>query len=341
LLAWVAACGHFGFDPTGSPGDGGRATGDGGSADGGSSSTPSCVALPATCGASASDSCCDSPMIPGGTFYRGDDASTDGMFTDMTHAATVSTFRLDKYEVTVGRFRAFVAAGQGIQSSPPASGAGARSLNGLAVAGGWDSSWNSNLEPNSAALETAIACGGANYGTWTPVAGSNENRPITCVTWYEAMAFCVWDGGFLPTEAEWHYAASGGSEQRAYPWSSPASSLAISCSETNYGGANAPQTLCSAAGPSDVGSWPDGDGDWGQSDLAGNVYEWVLDWYATPYMTPCNDCADLTVTSARVMRGGSFYVDETRERAAERLNYYAGTPTDRDGDLGVRCARAP
>ena len=45
------------------------------------------------------------------------------------------------------------------------------------------------------------------------------NAAINCVNWFEAYAFCIWDGGFLPTEAEWNYAASGGSEQRYYPWS--------------------------------------------------------------------------------------------------------------------------
>ena len=52
------------------------------------------------------------------------------------------------------------------------------------------------------------------------------NHPRETVNWYEAIAFCAWDGGFLPTETEWHYAASGGSAQRAYPWSSPAGDLA-------------------------------------------------------------------------------------------------------------------
>jgi len=183
VVALVAACGHIGFDPNGgaATGDGG---GSGGSNDGGSSSSPSCVALPATCGSTASDSCCDSPMVPGGTFYRGYDASGDGMFTDMTHSATVSTFRLDKYEVTVGRFRAFVDAGQGTQASPPASGAGARMLNG-AVAAGWDATWDSNLEATTAALKSAIACGGT-YATWTAAPGGNENRPISCITWSAA-----------------------------------------------------------------------------------------------------------------------------------------------------------
>jgi hypothetical protein len=58
--------------------------------------------------------------------------------------------------------------------------------------------------------------------TWTDTVGPNENLPMNCVPWYKAFAFCVWDGGRLPTEAEWNYAATGGNEQRKYPWGSTA-----------------------------------------------------------------------------------------------------------------------
>ena len=248
-------------------------------------------------------------------------------YTDPNYPATVDDFYLDKYEITVGRFRQFVNEGMGTQASPPASGAGAHPL----IAGsGWDSAWNTNLPANSAALTTALKCH-PTYLTWTDTAGSNESRPVNCLNWYTAFAFCAWDGGRLATEAEWNYAAAGGSEQRYYPWSSPATSTTIDDSYAVY----CPNFPCS--GVQNVGSKsPTGDGRWGQSDLAGNVREWTLDWYWVLYPTPCNDCAELTANSSRAIRSGDFSVDASVLRSAFRS---AAGPGDHGSNIGARCAR--
>jgi formylglycine-generating enzyme required for sulfatase activity len=153
----------------------------------------------------------------------------------MIYQAQVSGFVLDKYEATVGRFRKFVEGdggrGLGTQQSPPEAGSGAHPR---LVGSGWDSAWNGELAADKAALKMQVKCSSTRQ-TWTDEAGGNENKAMNCVTWYEAMAFCIWDGGYLPTEAEWHYAASGGSEHRAYPWSTnPASSTTINCTHANY-----------------------------------------------------------------------------------------------------------
>ncbi|MGB8296266.1 MAG: formylglycine-generating enzyme family protein, partial [Polyangia bacterium] len=221
----------------------------------------------------------------------------------------------------------FVNAGMGTQARPPASGAGAN----LAITGsGWDSTWNTNLAANTAALRTALKCD-ATYPTWTDTAGSNESKPVNCLDWYTAFAFCAWDGGRLPTEAEWNYAACGGSEQRYYPWSSPPTSTTISDSYAVYNC----DGLCI---PLNVGSKsPKGDGKWGQSDLAGNVWEWTLDWYAELYPMPCKNCAALTVPSSRVVRGGDFYNSASYLRSAYRSDYDPWF--DDDFYVGARCAR--
>ena len=299
-------------------------------------SPPSCAGLAATCGPSGTDDCCSiATPIPGGTYYRSYDVATDGMYPDMSYPATVSAFVLDKYEVTVGRFRAFVAAGGGTQARPPTNGAGAHAN---IPGSGWDASWDADLVSDSATLVAALQCD-AQYQTWTTTPGANEARPIDCVTWYEAMAFCAWDGGYLPTEAEWNYAATGGAAQRAYPWSSPAGSTSIDCSFANYNPNYPSGPFCqSVGGANRVGSEsPRGDGNWGQSDLGGNVDEWVLDWYSTPYSTTCEDCADLTNSGNRVVRGGDWINADSTLRTGHR-NYT--TPTgNRDQKIGFRCAR--
>jgi formylglycine-generating enzyme required for sulfatase activity len=91
--------------------------------------------------------------VPGGIFYRGYDGAQN---TIKNYPATVADFYLDKYEITVGRFRAFVNAGMDTQASPPPSGAGTH----LLIPGsGWDSTWNTpNLFPDTASLKAALNC---------------------------------------------------------------------------------------------------------------------------------------------------------------------------------------
>jgi sulfatase modifying factor 1 len=170
---------------------------------------------------------------------------------------------------------------------------------------------------------------------------------MNCITWYEAMSFCAWDGGYLPTEAEWNYAATGGDQQRAYPWSVPAKSLTFHSSLASYQelGPNSNRICLGDAMPAcaltdliTVGTRPYGVGRWGQSDLAGNAYEWTLDWYASQnFPNPCTDCANLTeIVSQRVLRGGAFNTSDLRTGGR------ASAPEEsRYDNVGVRCARAP
>jgi formylglycine-generating enzyme required for sulfatase activity len=299
----------------------------------------SCVGLTPICGANNTEPCCGSPLVAAGSFFRNYDVANDAAFKDMSHPATVSDFRLDSYEVTVGRFRAFVAAGKGTQLDPPATDSGAHPH---VAASGWEAIWNDSLAVDTTSLVAGLACDPM-FATWTESPGANEARPINCITWYEAMAFCTWDGGYLPSEAEWNYAAAGGLAQRAYPWSNPASSLVLNNSYASYYVDGTRECLgdgldgCAVTDLVVVGSKSAGNGRWGQSDLTGNVREWVLDHYWT-LPDPCNDCANLTQGEFRVMRGGNFETDTS----ALRVAYPNATlPQDRQRGLGVRCARAP
>ncbi len=252
----------------------------------------------------------------------------------MSSPAAVSGFRLDNYEVTVGRFRQFVGAVVG--GWLPAAGSGKHThLNGgqglSATGGGYEAGWDETNWNRQIATTVSGWTSNLAGGTWTASAGSNEKLPITEIDWYEAYAFCIWDGGFLPSESEWNYAAAGGSDQRAYPWSTVGTN-SISCTNANYSG-------CPAGGANAVGSEsPAGDGKWLQSDLAGNVWEWNLDWYASSYVTPCVDCANLTAASDLVFRGGGVGFDATYLLASYRLH---GPALDRYSSVGVRCSRTP
>lgn len=270
---------------------------------------PSCAGLAETCGAMGFENCCAASAVPGGTYNRSNDA---------LYPATVGDFQLDRFEITVGRFRAFVNA---YPTSKPLAGAGKHPK----IAGsGWDAAWDTNLPMNKAALVYAVKC--TSYTTWTDTAGANDNRPMNCLTWYDAFAFCAWDGGRLPTEAEWNYAAAGGSEQREYPWGSAAP-------DSNH-------AVYNVTSPVVVGSKAAGDGKWKQADLAGSMFEWNLDGYVTPYAElTCNDCAHLQDIANRGARGGSWVSNEL----AFMLSSYRGSAeaTVRSANFGARCARTP
>jgi formylglycine-generating enzyme required for sulfatase activity len=302
------------------------------------------------------ESCCTSLGVTGGTFYRSFDGVT---YTDKSHPATISDFRLDKYEITVGRFRQFVTAI--VAGWRPALGSGKHThLNGgkgLSTTAnghetGWDASWDSLFPTTLADWTSKLVVA---QGTWTSSVSANENKPISNQSWYDAYAFCIWDGGFLPSEAEWNYAAAGGggaTGQRVYPWSNPPTSTAVDCAHANYAheqpGTGTPACTspscvggCPTTAPNNVGSEsPLGDGAYGQTDMSGNIQEWMLDLYGL-YVTPCIDCVNLAAASGRAFHGGGWSADSTRDgnlRISYRLNF---APTSRFNDMGARCARRP
>lgn len=324
---------------------GGGSMSTGGSGGGAVTPLPSCAAMTPTCGAQGEEEkdCCTSPVVPGGTFNRNNNPS---------YPATVSDFRLDRFEVTVGRFRAFVAAYPG---SKPNDGDGAH----LKIQdSGWKPAWNEHLPVDQSDLIAKMnACifndpeksTPTPVPTWTDAPGANEELPINCISWYEAFAFCAWDGGRLPTEAEWNYASAGGAEQRKYPWGSaaPGSTLAV------YGctGDGSTPGACAFSDILRVGSKPKGAARWGQMDMAGSLWEFTLDWYTKGYYEiPCIDCANQNASDSHVAFGGSW-LHSTSELATTHRGDIpiesqpqadAGLPTKvlyRDDRDGVRCAR--
>lgn len=259
--------------------------------------------------------------VPGGRFRMGRSASGSDMSAAGNgnelpdHDVDVSSFQLDRREVTVARFRAFVATYAG----HPVPGVGAHPK---IPGSGWLPAWDSKLPSTSSDLRAALSCVPPPSGTtWSTSPGDLEDHPITCVSWYEAFAFCAWDGGRLPTEAEWEYAAAGGDQDRLYPWgqASPSSTLAA----------------YSFAPISSVGSRPTGAGRFGHEDLAGNVWEWTLDAYDPSYVVPCVDCARLSGPT-RVFKGGAWNSVAGELRPTWRDGR---DPAARSDTFGFRCAR--
>jgi len=145
------------------------------------------------------------------------------------------------------------------------------------------------------------------------------NHPVNCVDWNQAKAFCGWAQKRLPTEQEWQRAAES-AQGRTYPWgeAAPSSQLCWDGEGNSLGKGNRRSTCA-------VGSFPAGDSAQGVKDLSGNVWEWT------------DSCYDSSC-SARVYRGGSWYVDDpSYVRAAHRFWY---APSDRNYFIGFRCSRS-
>ena len=287
-----------------------------------------------TCGANGTDNCCRSASVPAGR------AGTINVTTG---------FDLGVYEVTSGRFTAFVDAFAG-------------NLRGAAQQGklpGFKAEHAQYLPASRAAVDNELgpACKFrsdiANYGarTWPSaqisqtvasfITDNNDRaadirndataprlhaKPIDCVSYYMAEAFCAWDGGRLPTNAEWVYTALGGDQLREYPWGSgrTADKLVTDLNHDNN----------SFTYPSDFpwydngfnayhisppGRKPAGASRWGHHDMGGNLLEWV---------------ADISGPNAGTVRGGSWEGHMDKNNQA-----YTNYPLDRTyGSLGFRCA---
>ena len=279
---------------------------------------------PNVCGVDAGDVCCRASVVPGGSFVVGG-GNPDFGFANVP--ATVSTFSLDTYEVTVARFRAFTEAFGAWQ---PVDGVGAHPK---IPGSGWQVTWP--LAADQKSLVAAVgSCPG---GTWTSAADVNENLPMTCIDWYELFAFCAWDGGRLPTMVEHYYVAYGGSDLRLFPWSVPSDAGTIDGNFAVF----TPEGGAPLVAPSIVGTHPAGASKWGPLDVGGNVEEWVLDKYLPVPLTKtpqaCTDCAALDAPiTQRVVQGGSFSDDES---GLESSYMKGADPKERLPTRGGRCAR--
>jgi formylglycine-generating enzyme required for sulfatase activity len=266
-------------------------------------------------------------LIPAGTFDFLDERGNPPNHRMMT---ITHDFYLDTLEVSVARFKVWVAAGL-----PPPCTTGTCTID----PGGpyqqtmvWDSSmWNMLASATTYQMGcTNAASTNINTPTFTQ---SNDAFPMNCLNWYHAAAFCFSEGKRLPTQTEWQYVATGRGQARTYPWGATDPTdctLAIwpdNAPGPGYNGCNFPK----AGGSAPAGASRDG-----LLDMAGSVFEWVWDYDGTFPTAPQTDYAGPTTPADRSDRGGSWAYDPS----ALRATYRDATPPDSSfADVGVRCAK--
>jgi formylglycine-generating enzyme len=278
------------------------------------------------CGAEPT-SCCAALRVESESFTLGRE-EVDGSWAD----AYVSKFFADIFEVSVARFAAFVASyDEWRGAGNPGAGAG---VYPFVSDSGWHSRWDQRLPASQQELVALLeSCEFATF----PGRASDPQRPMNCVSWYEAFAFCIWDGKRLLTQAEWELGAKGGAEDRPYPWGSsePNIDLAVHGCIGDAGGSE----ICELGDILPVGSKPLGVSRDGLFDLSGSVAEWVFDASgsgADLYPNPCDNCANASDDAERMFRGGGWMSRGVALAADAPASMDAAARID---FVGLRCAR--
>lgn len=302
--------------------------------------------------------------IPGGEFSMGSvDPTTGGHCHEPMddarpiHRVRVSGFLMDRTEVTNAEFRRFIDATGHVTVAERVP--SAEELPGVPEA--LRKAGSIVFRP-----ETAEVGLGQPLRWWAYVQGANwqhpkgpgsdlvgrENQPVVHVAFDDALSYAKWAGKDLPTEAEWEFAARGGKTGKLYPWGDDFKPEGKFAANTFQGKFPAHDSGADGTvGPADVGSYSPNA--YGLYDVAGNVWEWTLDWYRSDEyarVSPLGVVKDPQgpatsfdpsepQTKKRVQRGGSYLC--TSEYCTR---YMVGTrgksdPLSSAEHVGFRCVR--
>ncbi len=238
--------------------------------------------------------------IPAGSFTMGSDDWNED--EKPVHTVYLDTYYIGKFEVTVAQWRRFVKATR--YQTEAEKGDGAHVYN--------DNYWEKIID-----------------ASWRkPYFPQTDQKPVVCISWNDARAYCAWAGLRLATEAEWEKAARG-TDEREYSWGNSW------CQNKGnlYEGDSYSYT-------SPVGSFPAGASPYGVMDMAGNVWEWCSDWYDAGYysVSPDHNPQGPSSGDFRVYRSGSWGSDAKELRCAFRVWL---APSSRNCFLGFRVASYP
>jgi formylglycine-generating enzyme required for sulfatase activity len=247
--------------------------------------------------------------VPSGNFVMGSLPTDPHAQVDEQpqHTVYLDDYQISKYEITNAQYLAFMDAGGYSDST-------------YWTAEGWE--WRETFSVNEPYWWSE---GDFNSGTAYP------HYPVVGVSWHESYAFCQWIGGRLPTEAEWEKAARGTDSTNYWPWGST-----WEPSRCNSYYDEPPDTFAHSA---PVGYFDDGQSPYAVYDPAGNVWEWINDWYQSDYysVSPDSNPPGPTTGLFRVFRGGGWgnignYLCRTADR---RYHNQVGS----NGVIGIRPAK--
>jgi sulfatase modifying factor 1 len=293
----------------------------------------------------------DMAWIPPGKFTMG---ANDGLPDERPlHDVKVKGFWMDRTEVTNDQFAEFVEATGYVttaeQKPDPKLFPGAPAEN--LVPGSVVFTPPERVETLNDHMQWWSYVPGANWrhpeGPQSDIKGKGAH-PVVHVSWFDAVEYASWAGKRLPTEAEWEYAARGGLEQNPYPWGRdlfPKNGWMMNIWQGQFPKQNT--ALDGFATTAPVGSFPPNG--YGLLDMAGNVWEWVADWYrpdyysrsphANPQGPPDSDDPAEPGVAKRVGRGGSFLCSDMYCKGYRPSARQKTSPDTGLNHTGFRCVK--